>query len=297
MHLPQTAFDSGMDASCAIASGAAASLPHVSVVRTNVRTKPKRGLAPRWDRIPGLAYCEFLLLRWVYSNDPDHLSGNAYQGRSKLEALLGADLFHKIRGKTVIDFGCGYGEQSIELAKRGAKLVIGLDIREEVLEVARAKASGLRNVRFVTPQQCPPGSADFVISLDSFEHFENPSAALDLINGLLRPGGKLLSSFGPPWKHPFGGHTFSAFPWAHLLLNESALVGWYNHVKEGAISRFEEVSGGLNRMTVAKFEELVRASKFRQASIDPVPIRKLRLLHNVLTREFTTAVVKCQLTK
>ncbi len=292
MQVPQPVFEAGsMGVPYAGASGAAAAQPE-----RVAHSRPQRRVFP-WGRAPWLAYCEYLLLRWAYADDPDHLDGRAYQGRSKLECLLGPNVFHKIQGKTVIDFGCGYGDQAIELANRGAKLVIGLDIREDVLEAARRKASGLPNVQFLTPEQCPPGVADFVISLDSFEHFANPSAILDLINDLLRPGGRLLSSFGPPWKHPFGGHSFSAFPWAHLLLNERALVGWYNQVKERAISRIEEVSGGLNRMTVARFEELVRASKFRKASITPVPIRKLRLFYTPLTREFTTAVVKCQLTK
>jgi CelD/BcsL family acetyltransferase involved in cellulose biosynthesis/SAM-dependent methyltransferase len=244
-----------------------------------------------------LTYCEYLFLRWAYSSDPDHLDGSAYQNRSKLEALFGPQLFHKIRNKTVIDFGCGHGDQTIELAKRGAKFVIGVDIREEMLEAARAKSRELENLQFLGPAQCPKGIADFVISLDSFEHFENPSAMLELINELLRPGGELLSCFGPPWKHPYGGHAFSAFPWSHLLFRERALVDWYNNVKHDAISRYEEVSGGLNRMTVARFEKLVRASKFREASITPVPIRRLRFFHNPFTREFTTAVVKCQLTK
>jgi predicted RNA methylase len=59
--------------------------------------------------------------------------------RSKVETLVGPGLFEKTRDKTVIDFGCGYGDQTIELAKRGAKLVIGVDIREEVLDAARRK--------------------------------------------------------------------------------------------------------------------------------------------------------------
>jgi SAM-dependent methyltransferase len=245
----------------------------------------------------GLAAWQYRLLRWAYPHDPDHLNGNAYAGRSKLETLLGPGLFHKTRGKTVIDFGCGYGDQTLELAQRGAKLVVGLDIREEVLAAASNKAAGVSNVRFLTPRQCPRESADFVISLDSFEHFENPSAVLDQTYDLLRLGGKLLSSFGPPWKHPFGGHSFAVFPWAHLLLNERALLGWYNQTRSQAISRFEEVSGGLNRMTIARFTALVKASRFREVSITAVPIRRLRRLHNHLTREFTTAVIKCELTK
>ncbi|MGO9649147.1 MAG: class I SAM-dependent methyltransferase [Terriglobales bacterium] len=257
----------------------------------------ERSVVPSWGRARGLAYCEYRLLCWAYPRDPDHLSGAAYQNRSKLETLLGPELFQEMRGQTVIDFGCGYGEQTIELARNGAKVAIGLDIREEVLNAARAKASGIPNIQFLTPQQCARGSADIVISLDSFEHFENPAAALALMNDLLRPGGVLLASFGPPWKHPLGGHTFSMFPWAHLLLSESALVGWYNQIKNKSISRFEDVSGGLNRMTITRCEALVRAGNFREALITPVPIRKLRRFHNALTREFTTAVIKCRLTK
>lgn len=257
--------------------------------------------APRCDPQLGsasvLAYLEYRLLCWAYPSDPDRLTGAAYRNRSKLETLLGSDLFQQTRGKTVIDFGCGYGDQTVELARNGAELAIGLDIREEVLHVARTKASGIPNIQFLTPQECPRELADIVISLDSFEHFENPSAALGLMNDLLHPGGVLLASFGPPWKHPLGGHTFSAFVWAHLLLNERALVDWYNKIKSKAISRFEEVNGGLNRMTIAEFEALVRTTNFREASITPVPIRRLRHFHNALTREFTTAVVKCQLRK
>jgi hypothetical protein len=57
------------------------------------------------------------------------------------------------------------------------------------------------------------------------------------------------------------------------------------------------VAGGLNQISVAKFEALVAASPFKFAALDLVPIKKLRRLHNSLTREFTTAVVRCRLVK
>ncbi|HEX8817051.1 MAG TPA: class I SAM-dependent methyltransferase [Terriglobales bacterium] len=244
---------------------------------------------------------QYGMLRWAYPRDPDHLSGNAYQNRSKMEALLGADVFERLRDKIVIDFGCGYGDQTIEIARRGAKLAIGLDIREEVLGNAREKAVGDPRVVFMTPERCPQRAADYVISLDSFEHFANPAMMLEQMYTLLGPGGVLLSSFGPPWRHPLGGHTFSVFPWAHLLMNQGSLCRWYNRTLNKTngreIMRFEEVSGGLNRMTIARFRALVAASRFSEASVTPVPIRKLRYFHNPLTREFTTAVMKCELKK
>lgn len=58
----------------------------------------------------------------------DYCSGNTYLDRSKLEVLLGKDIWKEIAGKTVLDFGCGGGEGSIEMAQHGARKVIGLDI-------------------------------------------------------------------------------------------------------------------------------------------------------------------------
>lgn len=238
-----------------------------------------------------------LLLR-LFPEDPDHLSGGAYCGRSKLKVLLGSDIFDRLRGKTVVDFGCGHGETAIELAGNGAGVVFGLDIRKQILDGARQKAvaAGVADrVRFVTPTEIGREIADVVISLDAFEHFADPQSVLLDIYGLLKPGGALLASFGPLWKHPWGGHTFAPFPWAHLVLTESALCAWYTRTKGVPVNRFQDVSGGLNRMTIGKFEGLVRSSPFRSARITPVPIRRLGRFRNRLTREFLTATLRCEL--
>jgi hypothetical protein len=50
-------------------------------------------------------------------------------------------------------------------------------------------------------------------------------------------------------------------------------------------------------MTIAKFEALVAASPFKFAALEFVPIKKLRRIHNRLSREFTTAIVRCRLVK
>ena len=49
-------------------------------------------------------------------------------------------------------------------------------------------------------------------------------------------------------------------------------------------------------MTLARFERIVGSSDWQFASFEAVPIRKLGRLHNRLTREFTTAIVRCKLT-
>jgi len=112
---------------------------------------------------------------------------------------------------------------------------------------------------------------------------------------LLKPGGCVLASFGPTWYHPLGGHLFSVFPWAHLLFSEPALIRWRANVRPDGATRFSEVEGGLNQMTIARFERLVSTSQFKIQEIETVPIRKLRPIHCRVTREFTTAVVRAKL--
>jgi SAM-dependent methyltransferase len=150
---------------------------------------------------------------------------------------------------------------------------------------------------FVLPTKEPKERADIVVSLDAFEHFTDPAEILRNMSRLLQPGGEVVVCFGPTWYHPLGGHLFSVFPWAHLIFSEQALIRWRSAFKTDGATRFSEVAGGLNQMTIKKFEALIEGGPFTLASLELVPIRRLRLLHNRLTREFTTAVVRGRLVR
>ena len=219
----------------------------------------------------------------------------AYDNCSKVETLLGPHLWNAIRDKVVLDFGCGYGNEALEMASRGAREVIGLDIRENALAVGRAtqERAGIRNCHFV---QCYEGKADVITSLDAFEHFGDPERILRIMADLLQPSGKVLVSFGPTWLHPYGGH-FPLFPWAHVLLTERALMKWRSQYKTDGATRFGEVEGGLNQMTISRFERVIAGSPFRFEHFEAVPMKRgpVPKLHNRLTREFLTSVVRCVL--
>ncbi len=175
--------------------------------------------------------------------------------------------------------------------------MIGIDIREDILQVARQKALSVGVQDTCVFASSTIEVADVVISVDAFEHFADPAGVLHAMNTLLQPSGEVLVSFGPTWFHPLGGHLFSVFPWAHLVFSERALIRWRSTFKTDGATRFNEVAGGLNKMTIAKFEELVADSPLKFASLELVPIKKLKNIHNRLTREFTTAIVRCRLVK
>ncbi|TMI74538.1 MAG: methyltransferase domain-containing protein [Bacillati bacterium ANGP1] len=221
--------------------------------------------------------------------------GSAYRHRSKIETLLGPGIWEALAGKVVLDFGCGVGIDTIEFARRGARRVIGLDIREDVLEPARrgADTAGVADRCVFTT--ATDERVDVIVSIDGFEHYADPEQVLRTMRQLVRPDGRVFITFGPPWFHPLGGHLFSVFPWAHLLFTEKALIRWRSDFKSDGATRFCEVAGGLNQMTVRRFRTLVDRCDFAVERFEAAPIKRLRRLSNALTREFVTAMVRCEL--
>jgi SAM-dependent methyltransferase len=233
------------------------------------------------------------LLNWASRNGAVERCdiATAYIGRSKLEVLLGPRIWDQTRDKDVLDFGCGPGCEAVEIAEHGARQVIGIDLRQRWLDlgVELAAEHGVADRCTFAREWSDP--VDLIVSLDSFEHFADPAAVLAHMRGLLRPGGKVLAAFGPTWYHPLGGHIYSVFPFSHLLFSESALVRWRAMYKSDGATTIAE--SGLNRMTISRFIKLVEASPLKFASFELLPIRPLRLIANRLTREFTTAAVRC----
>lgn len=49
-----------------------------------------------------------------------------------------------LHNKSVLDIGCGYGENCVQFLKLGAKKVMGLDISSRMLEIAKRKTQLLK---------------------------------------------------------------------------------------------------------------------------------------------------------
>ena len=85
------------------------------------------------------------------------------------------------------------------------------------------------------------------------------------------------------------------FQWAHLLFTEAALIRWRSDFKIDGATRFHEVAGGLNRMTIARWEKIIADSPFRFAEYTLVPIRAAKRWHNHFTRELFTSIIRARL--
>ena len=96
-------------------------------------------------------------------------------------------------GSSVADLGCGTGSLSVLLAEAGHD-VHGVDLSEEMVKAARAKASaaGLPVDFAVGDAAHPRGSFDVVLARHVLWALPDPAAALGRWVAALRPGGVLL---------------------------------------------------------------------------------------------------------
>ncbi len=104
-----------------------------------------------------------------------------------------------LKGKTVLDVGCGGGILSEGMAALGAK-VTGIDLGRTPLAVARLhlKESG-QQVEYLEMAaealaQERPGSFDVVTCLEMLEHVPDPASTIRACAQLVKPGGKVFFS-------------------------------------------------------------------------------------------------------
>ena len=115
---------------------------------------------------------------------PDHFLGD--YPRFKFERFAWA-LPEDLSGKSVLDIGCNAGFYSIEMKKRGAGRVLGIDSDERYLAQARlaSGALGFDDIEYRRLSVYDVASLgetfDWVIFMGVFYHLRHPLLALDLI--------------------------------------------------------------------------------------------------------------------
>ncbi|MFH0959656.1 MAG: class I SAM-dependent methyltransferase [Pseudomonadota bacterium] len=167
-----------------------------------------------------------------------------------------------VRGKKIVDFGCGSGHHAVALAERGAQFVLGVDTNLNVLEDARrlAKTHGVEDrVSFTSSFRREDRKGfDVVLSINSMEHFARPEAVMDEMKALLGENGRILIKFEPPWFAPYGSHTyyFTKVPWVNIFFREKTVMAVRSRYRSDGATHYRDIEGGLNKMTVSRFERI-----------------------------------------
>ena len=132
---------------------------------------------------------------------------------------------------SVLDIGCGAGELSAALARmNGHVRVIGVDVSEDLLEVARQRGRRLPNLEFaaIPAEQWddPTVRPDLLVSRHGVMFFEQPVEAFAHLCRASAPGARMLfSCFRPAYENEWVGLLEDAVAWR---------TGGSDHVEETA---------------------------------------------------------------
>lgn len=217
--------------------------------------------------------------------------------------------------KNVLDVGCGAAGKSLYYAKQGAKIVYGIEPVSSYKKQSNllAKEMNLQNefqfiIGTATNMPFENDIFDTIILNDSMEHVDNPEKVLDECYRVLKVGGKIYINF-PPYNHPFGVHLSDAIgiPWVHLFFTEKTLIETYKDLTKslpdhkeridlriGVNKNGHEYFSYINKMTIKKFQRIIKLSEFKKIHYKIVPLRKIIALISkipVLKEYFTKMVV------
>ena len=191
-----------------------------------------------------------------------------------------------IDGREVLELGSGLGQYSRELARRGARSVVGLEISSRKSRWCASNDAPPSDVRWVraSAESLPFADASFdtVFSHTVFEHLSDVSAALGEARRCLRPGGYLILSYHF-FGQAFGHHLFPYvhFPWSTRLVRERTLCEhWCEALRRDharglagffseeacASSLSEGAEWSLNKMSFLEFEALLDELGWRRVA-------------------------------
>ena len=113
-----------------------------------------------------------------------------------------------IKGKRVIDIGCGQGWLCAEMTSKGA-LTFGIDPSANNIKAAKEEHSGLSFQQASLQDFVSNEPFDLATALMVLEHMSNAQEALAKIKSLLKPNGRLLLITGDfdKFTHPRYGYS------------------------------------------------------------------------------------------
>jgi magnesium-protoporphyrin O-methyltransferase len=177
-------------------------------------------------------------------------------GRDRMRATLLSWLGEDLRGKRILDAGCGTGALAVEAARRGAQ-VLAIDLSPTLVNLARERIPQdvAHLVEFRSGDMLDPalGHFDHVVAMDSIIHYGTDDAVHALAQLAERTKGSIVFTFAPrtpllaamisvgrlfprsdraPWLEPMAQAHI-----ARLMQGHEALDSW-------ACARTQRVSSG-----------------------------------------------------
>lgn len=211
-------------------------------------------------------------------DDPQFFDG--YSQLDRFRAAWGRGMEHDafmklmgdVSGRLTLDLGCGAGHLAFYLAENGAAEVVGIDLSERMLEVARAERAHPRiTYRREAMEQLdfPAESFDLVASSLAFHYVRDYAGLVARVARWLAPGGALVFST----EHPIYTARVSASGWVRGSEGTERVWGIDRYAEEGP-REHEWFGAGVRRYhrTISTLlNGLIDAGLTIERVLEPVP--------------------------
>jgi len=174
-------------------------------------------------------------------------------GRDRMRDTLLSWLGEDLRGKRILDAGCGTGALAVEAARRGAE-VIAIDLSPTLINLARTRipADLAHLVQFHSGDMLDPALGRFhhVVAMDSIIHYQTEDAVHALAQLADRTSDSIVFTFAP--RTPFLAAMISV----GRLFPRSDRAPWLEPMAETRIARLMEAHGALNDWQCARTQRV-----------------------------------------
>ncbi|WP_035899270.1 class I SAM-dependent methyltransferase [Leeuwenhoekiella sp. MAR_2009_132] len=169
---------------------------------------------------------------------------NLYRKKHGFVFDYGKDLISMLNpkaGERILDFGCGTGELTAEIAQSGAELV-GIDASAAMIEAAQEQFKAIKFIQARGESFIDTVQYDAIFSNATLHWILNPEAAISAMYSNLKPGGRLLLEMGGKGNVAIIIDTLQDVLEENGYVKQSKTVNWY-FPKLGTYSYFLEKNG------------------------------------------------------
>lgn len=196
----------------------------------------------------------------------------------ELPALLA--LLPDLQGKTVLDLGCGFGEHCIQYVRAGAAAVVGVDLSEKMLEVARRENADPRIRYLRLPMEqigTLEGRFDVVVSSLALHYVEDYGTLVRDVYALLEQGGAFVFS----QEHPLTTCHAGGERWTRDAQGRKLHANLANYGREGERESTWFVDGvkKYHRTFATVLNTLIQAGFTVEELAEPLPTPELLAQH------------------
>ena len=176
------------------------------------------------------------------------------------------------RGRRVLDLGCGVGQLAQHLAQAGAREVIGIDVSERMLALARAEWAHPQVTyrgESIEAAAFPAARFDLVVSSLALHYVDDYAGVVARIAAWLAPGGILVYSV----EHPIFTARLPEEGWVLDAAGRRARWSLDRYAEEGARDESWFVQGvrKVHRTLATLINGLLDAGLLIERIVEPVP--------------------------